>query len=139
VSFLLGFTNNYLLITDHLRLWGGSSARLERWPVKPEVAGSIPVHPAINSYFFLAFINLSYFSIPTHSFAAGHHSRHVGFISRDIVLLHPLHTISISSDHISETVSHQKHFIFSGYGVLISLLPGQLSFRPIVIFYHIYQ
>ena len=31
----------------HCLSWGGSSARLERWPVKPEVAGSIPVHPAM--------------------------------------------------------------------------------------------
>jgi hypothetical protein len=45
-------------------LWGGSSDRLERWPVKPEVAGSIPVHPAITTSeifsreFFLFLVSL---------------------------------------------------------------------------------
>jgi hypothetical protein len=74
----------------------------------------MPLSNTFSYFIFLPFISLLYFSIPTHSFAAGHHSRQVGFISRDIVFPHPLHTISISSDHISETVSHQKHFIFSG-------------------------
>jgi len=52
----------------------------------------------------------------------------VGLSERDIVLPHPLHLISTSSDQISETVLHQKHVMVSGYGVFISLLPGQLSF-----------
>lgn len=58
----------------------------------------------------------------------------VGLISREVVFLQFLQTISVSSDQISETASHQKHFISSGYGVLISLLPGQLSFS-IQLFY----
>jgi hypothetical protein len=69
--------------------------------------------------------------VPMHSLAAGHHSRQVGFISRDMVLLHVLQTISTSSDQISETVSHQRQVISSGYGVRISRLPGQLSFNDI--------
>lgn len=79
-------------------------------------------------------MSLSYFSLPRHSLAAGHHSMHVGFISLAMVLLHPLHTISASSDHISEMVSHQKQVISSGYGVFISLLPGQLSLKDIMYF-----
>ena len=66
-----------------------------------------------------------------HSLAEGHHSMHVGFISRVIVFLHDLHEISASSDHISFAASHQKHCMSSGKGVLISLLPGQLSLNII--------
>ena len=74
----------------------------------------------------------SYFSSPTHSRAAGHQSIHRGFISRDMVFPHFLQVISTSSDQISHTVSHQKHVISSGYGVLISLLPGQLSLSIVI-------
>jgi len=87
------------------------------------------------SHFFLCFMSLSYFSAPMHSLAEGHHSMHVGFISRVIVFLHDLHEISTSSDQISFTVSHQKHCISSGNGVLISLLPGQLSLN--IIYLHL--
>jgi hypothetical protein len=87
------------------------------------------------TYFFLLFINFSYFSIPIHSLAAGHHSIQVGFISLDMVLAHFLQIISDSSDHISETVSHQKQVISSGYGVRISRLPGQLSLNDIPNYY----
>ncbi len=85
--------------------------------------------------FFWCLISRSYFSAPIHSFAAGHHSMQVGLISRVMVFLHPLHSISTSSDHISDILSHQKHVISSGYGVLISLLPGQPSFKDIFISY----
>jgi hypothetical protein len=56
---------------------------------------------------------------------------HEGLISRDIVFPQFPHRVSTSSDHISPAASHQKQRISSGYGVFISLLPGQLSFITI--------
>ncbi len=72
--------------------------------------------------------------MPTQSFAAGHHSMQDGLISRETVLPQFLHAVSGSSVHISLTVSHQKHRTSSGYGVLISRLPGQLSLNMILFY-----
>jgi hypothetical protein len=55
-----------------------------------------------------------------------------GLISRVTFFPHFLQSPSTSSVHTSFTVSHQKHLTSSGYGVLISLLPGHDSFSAMI-------
>lgn len=74
------------------------------------------------------FSSRSYLSAPMHCLAAGHHSMHEGIISRVIVFPHPLQIMSGSSVHISFLWVQKAQIKSSGYGLLISLLPGQLSF-----------
>lgn len=57
---------------------------------------------------------------------------HEGTISRVMVLPHPLQTVSGSSVQISFFRVQKAQTSSSGYGFLISLLPGQLSFILIV-------
>lgn len=55
-------------------------------------------------------------------------------MSRETVFPQFLQEVSASSLQISVTVSHQKHRSSSGYGDLISLLPGQLSLNMALLY-----
>ena len=59
-------------------------------------------------------MSLSYFSVPTHSFAAGHHFIQVMRISLEIMLPQVLQTVSGSSVHISVVPPQTMHLISSG-------------------------
>jgi hypothetical protein len=96
------------------------------------IPGSVYFAAAFCSLIF--FMSLSYFSWPTHSRAAGHHSMHDMTKSLVIVFPQPLQVISGSSDQISFLWWQKTQTKSSGEGLVISLLPGQLSFM--IIFYH---
>ena len=102
---------------------------------------SAKIFALIATYYLVAafcslifFMSLSYFSWPTHSRAAGHHSIHDITMSLVMVFPHPLQFMSGSSDHISFFWWQKTQTRSSGDGLVISLLPGQLSF--IFLFYH---
>jgi len=56
----------------------------------------------------------SYFSVPTHSLAAGHHFRQEGFMSLLMVFPQPRQVVWGSSDHISPLCPQKGQRMSSG-------------------------
>ncbi len=94
-----------------------------------------PINASDEAYSpFFFFISRSYFSAPTHSFAAGHQSRQVCLISLVTTFPHLPHTASISSDHISTVPPQKMQIISSGKGLFISALPGHPSLKLLILY-----